>query len=203
MDPHLEEAFRRARLGDPRAFRAVAERLGPEIVSFVRTFLRGDVHTANDVAQDTLVLAWEHRADIEDARHLRRWCYRVARWKAISWIRRLRFPEDRKVESLSLVREDGRPRFEPACPAPEATEGHDLLSALHRALRRLPSRYAGPVHLYYVQGLDTRETAHLLGIKRATVKMRLHRARVLLRREIRREVAVRPVPPDPLGRPPP
>ncbi len=191
MDPRLDEAVRRARFGDPRAFRTVAEHLGPDLVRYLTLFLGGDSHAANDVVQDTLVAAWDELPELHDVAHLRRWCYRVARCKAISWIRR-RSPPGAAFNSLEAAKARG---FDPEPtardgPAPDL-DGVDR--AIQRAIRRLPPQYAGPVHLHYVQGCSTRETAELLGITRNTVKMRLHRARALLRRVL----APRGAPPSP------
>jgi RNA polymerase sigma-70 factor (ECF subfamily) len=205
VDPRFEEAFRRARTGDPRAFRTIAETLGPELVRFLTTLLGGDVHAAHDAAQDTLARSWDLLDTIENARHLRRWCYRVGRCKAVSWIRR-QAPPGRTLEPLDDVGLDveqrpvtgrrGLHRTPATAPGPD-----DLTVALRRALVDLPPNYAGPVHLYYVQGYSTREAAELLGLTRQTVKMRLHRARAYLRRAIHREQAIRGRPREPDRRP--
>ena len=128
--------------------------------------------------------AWDAREDIADARHLRRWCYRVARCKAVTWARK-RKAHGRRMESLERLAEvEARARERPGPDDHPEPPGAEMVGALRRALKRLPSNYAGPVHLYYVHGCSTREAAELLGIRRATVKMRLHRARAFLRREI-------------------
>ena len=203
MDPRFEEALRRARSGDPRAFRRLADHLGPELIRYLTCFLHGDVHAAHDVAQDVLVQAWHTLERIEGAAHLRRWCFRVARCRAITWLRK-RGPPGRPMESLDVVREDDT-YPDPAAedpPAPGPPEA-DLAGSLRRALQRLPAGYAAPVTLHYVQGCTTRETAELLGLNRTTVKMRLHRARAILRREIQLDPAAwrhavhAPKPPDP------
>ncbi len=196
MDPHLEEAFRRARRGDPRAFRTLTDHLAPDLVRFLTFFLHGDAHAANDAAQETLVRAWDSLDAITDVAHLRRWCYRVGRCKAVSWLRR-RGPPGRDVYSLSTQNDEGIRYLEiPAKPDPRP-QPDDLTTALHRAMDQLPDRYAGPVHLYYVQGLDTRETARLLGRRRDTVKMQLCRARRLLKRAIKQGARRRDLPPEP------
>lgn len=187
MDPRLEEAVRRARSGDPRAFRRLADHLGPEIIRFLTTFLHGDVHAAHDVAQDVLVQAWHSLDTIEEPAHLRRWCYRVARCRAITWLRR-RAPPGHTLESLDLVREDDTyPDPEAAELLPPRPRETRMGGSLRRALQRLPAGYAAAVTLHYVQGCTTRETAELLGLNRPAVKMRLHRARAFLRRELQRD----------------
>ncbi len=185
MDPRLDDAVRRARAGDPRAFRQVAERMAPDLVRYLTFYLGGDFHAAHDVAQDVLIGAWDALSGITDATHLRRWCYRVGRCRAVSWLRR-RGPRGLRPESLDAVQDDVRSPLAPAAtPRPEPDQ---VERALQKALRTLPPTYAGPIHLHYVRGLSTRETAELLGLTQSTVKMRLHRARTMLRREIDREI---------------
>jgi len=139
------------------------------------------------VAQDVFVQAWHALDHIESAAHLRRWCFRVARCRAITWLRK-RGPPGHPMESLDVVRDDDTYPDFPATELPTTSPvAPGLESSLRRALRLLPARYAAPLTLHYVQGCTTRETAELLGLRRTTVKMRLHRAREFLRREIQRD----------------
>jgi len=186
VDPRLDEAVNRARIGDHRAFRILTEALAPDLIRFLTFFLSGDSYAAHDVVQDTLIAVWDVLPEIRDLSHLRRWCYRVARCKAITWMRR-RSPPGRKLRSLDAPRPDGL-RYEH--PAPEVVLLPEIIvedGPLGRALSTLAPRYAVPIHLHYVRGCTTRETAELLGLKRTTVKMRLHRARALLRRALEAE----------------
>jgi RNA polymerase sigma-70 factor (ECF subfamily) len=56
-----------------------------------------------------------------------------------------------------------------------------LRTRLLRAMRALPRTYRAVVFLREMEGLSTREVAHVVGTSEANVKQRLHRARVLLR----------------------
>ena len=80
------------------------------------------------------------------------------------------------ARSESRARRDGEP--------PTAS-----FVALRRAIRELSPNHAGVVQLHYLRGLDTAETAKLLGVTRGTVKMRLLRARAALRDAIRAQAA--------------
>jgi RNA polymerase sigma-70 factor (ECF subfamily) len=172
--------------------------IGPGLVRFLTLFLRGDAHAAHDVAQEVFVRAWGQRAAFESAAHLRRWAFRVARCKAISWIRqrstrgRTVFPLEGAGGTSGVAdgadRRTGRAWATAGLPPEES----DALGALRRAIRRLPDTWSGPVHLHYLQGYSTRQTAELLGISRESVKMRLHRARRFLIREISRETGEPP-----------
>jgi RNA polymerase sigma-70 factor (ECF subfamily) len=169
-----------AQAGDRQAFREVTEALGPPLLRFVTGYLRGDADTASDVVQDTFVAAWRKIDTIRPGGHIRPWLYRVARCKAITWLRR-RGPQGTPMDSIEhyedagfLLPDEDETGCDELAPMPS-------LDALRAAIALLPPLYAGAIRLHYLHGFDTRETAHLLGVPRTAVKMRLHRARKKLR----------------------
>lgn len=58
-------------------------------------------------------------------------------------------------------------------------------SALFDAVMKLPQKYRTAVHLHYFDGYSLDEIAAMLGITPSAVSMRLHRARKLLRSELK------------------
>ncbi len=223
----------RVRQGDRAAFQEVAKEVGPALERFLTRRLRLDADTVSDVVQDTLFTAWRHMDRIRDADHLRPWLFRVARYKAITWMRR-RGPRGAIMDSLDVDRESGREathgqmarragagatRPEPAARARERLEARAALSRLvgthadpegapastpsgpqardddllrrllHAALPGLRESYVAVVRLHYLYGHDTGVIAGLLGLRRTTVKMRLHRARRQLRTLVREAAA--------------
>ena len=59
-----------------------------------------------------------------------------------------------------------------------------LRRRLTKALRALPPSYRAIVFLREMEGLSTRDVAHVLNVSESNVKMRLHRARLFLRRQL-------------------
>jgi RNA polymerase sigma-70 factor (ECF subfamily) len=66
----------------------------------------------------------------------------------------------------------------------EALERKELGSILRKAIEGLPEIYRNVVLLRDIEEMDVRETAAALGITEGTVKVRLHRARALLQRDL-------------------
>jgi RNA polymerase sigma-70 factor (ECF subfamily) len=62
-----------------------------------------------------------------------------------------------------------------------SAERRELRAALERGFAELPRDYRIVILLRDVEGLSTRETAEVLGVRQPTVKMRLHRARMAMR----------------------
>jgi RNA polymerase sigma-70 factor, ECF subfamily len=60
----------------------------------------------------------------------------------------------------------------------------ELHARVHEALSNLPTTYRNVFRLRDMEGFSTRESAYLLGISEAAIKVRLHRARRLLRSQL-------------------
>jgi RNA polymerase sigma-70 factor (ECF subfamily) len=66
----------------------------------------------------------------------------------------------------------------------EALERKELGAILRKAVDELPEIYRNIVLLRDIQEMDIRETAAVLGISEGAVKVRLHRARAMLQRQL-------------------
>lgn len=133
----------------------------------------GDVHLAEDVAQEVALAALLKRHQIRDPGCLRPWLFRVAQRRLVDALRR---------------REDLRPlpgEVPARSPRPPDELTEKRQEKLRRAVRRLPPSLRVPVRLYYFQGQSIRDVAHSLETTVSGVKARLHRARALLRKRRR------------------
>ena len=186
MDPSLVDAVERSRDGDTGAFAALVEALGPQLFRVTAALLGGDVHAANDIVQETFLAAWRSLPHLTEPAQLHGWLHRVAYHHAVTWIRR-RGPGGAAFHGL----EPDEARREPQIPRTwafgvgEAT-ADEAAPRIREALSALPPRYVAPLTLFYLEGLDIRTTAHVLGIPLTTVKMRLHRGRTLLKERLLR-----------------
>jgi RNA polymerase sigma-70 factor, ECF subfamily len=148
----------------------------------------GGPSEAEDVMQDALVKTFRYINRIRDPRAFRTWLYRTVR-NACLMKRRRRSGEPQRVLSLdSVLPVDGD-----AGALDAAQHGHSpetlainaaLRRRLSRALRALPPSYRVIVFLREMEGLTTKEAAAVLKTSESNVKMRLHRARLFLRKEL-------------------
>ena len=121
---------------------------------------------ADDVAQESMLVAYRRWSEIVDRDHPEAFVRRVCVNLAISTYRR-RTRESRAVLRLAAQ------RHVPADPALEHDE-------LWRAVRTLSRRQAEVVALHYVYDLRVADIATTLGVSEGTVKTQLHRARTTL-----------------------
>src|SRR5208337_4412474 len=103
---------------------------------------------------------------------------------------RLRQAGRRREDSLDALTDEQTGDFTPAFLTSwrevpnQALEQKELAALLRQAIDGLPEIYRNVVLLRDIEEMDVRETAAALGIAEGAVKVRLHRARALLQREL-------------------
>jgi RNA polymerase sigma-70 factor (ECF subfamily) len=133
---------------------------------------RSDRETADEVVAQVFMVAWRRRSALpEDALP---WLYGVAR-RALAEQRRGAVRRERLGERL-------RGEAIEETPAPELLD-----DGLARALRRLSPGDREALLLRYWEELEPAQIAQAMGCSRATMAVRLHRARMRLRRELEAE----------------
>lgn len=160
---------------DPGAFRSLVTRHGPAVLQVCRAVLQ-DAHEADDAFQATFLVLVRKAPSIQNPESLGGWLRGVAYRTATR--ARCRAARRRVIERTCAE----LPRNE--CIPDELTP--DLRELVREELDRLPDTYRLPVTLCYLQGLTHQETAQRLGWPVGTVKVRLVRARRLLRERLDR-----------------
>jgi RNA polymerase sigma-70 factor (ECF subfamily) len=192
----------RAAAGPPRAaavplprksaFAEFVERTQHRLAQQVLPMVRGDVHRAEDVVQETYLKVWKALPQFDPARLARRdpfaWLLKIARNTAISQGRRRR-PSLRG--SLTAMSGDapGGPGIEPETPEPgpvARAQYNEREAALYRALGRLAEHKRSLLELHYREELSHREIAELCELTLGQVNMTLYSARQEIRARLER-----------------
>jgi RNA polymerase sigma-70 factor (ECF subfamily) len=179
-----EEVVRRVLDGDRELFQLLVERYLRRLVRFLFR-LAGDVDTAEDLAQQSLVKAYVALASFDPRYRFGTWLFRIAGNAAVDHLRR------RRVPAVSLDRFPARPgefrRLDPPSPGPapdEAAGRRELRRTLERAVAALPPDYRRLVALRHGADLSYEEIVEVTGLPLGTVKNRLFRARAMLRKAL-------------------
>jgi len=142
---------------------------------------------AEDAAQDTAIKVFLNLHKFRGESQFRTWVLSIARNEGLG---RLRKQGIRREDSLEADTDDQTGDYTPAIltswrevPS-EALERKELGAMLRTAIDELPPIYRNVVVLRDIEEMDVRETATALGITDGAVKVRLHRARSLLQREL-------------------
>lgn len=166
--PTVEEALvARAQRGDAAAFAEIFERYQHRIVNYIYGLVH-DRELANDLAQESFLKAYRALPRMGNDLRLAPWLYRIAGNTAFSALRRRRL-----IRWLPLLN-DG-------IMTPDIDGDVAEAEAVHRALAKLPAKYAAPLLLHSHEGLSCNEIAEILGISPGAVKTRLFRAREAFR----------------------
>lgn len=188
MRPELIEASRLLHSDLPESVEEAIRLLQNTVYSFSMK-LCGHPEDAQDTAQEVLVRSLPHLAKIDDPQALAVWLYKVARnhcWR----MRRKGVHAPRYTLSLDELTPDKSELgllLQDVTANPEAqlleNEQNQLL---RKVILTIPPQYRIVLVLHDMEDMDTEQTAQILGIQPGTVRVRLHRARLYVRREMAR-----------------
>ena len=200
MRPELTKAAELLQRKTPEALEEAIGLLQNTVYSFSMKMC-GHPEDAEDTTQEVLSRSLAHLAKIQDPRALAVWLYTVTRNRC--W-RMRRKPAGAPARTLSLDElmpddaELGR-LLQDAADSPErtllATERHDLL---HQAVLRIPATLRIVLVLHDMEELATDQVAQVLNLQPGTVRVRLHRARLAVRKEMSQILDSTPALPDPV-----
>jgi RNA polymerase sigma-70 factor (ECF subfamily) len=172
------------RAGDQAAFEQVVRAYGGRLLAVARRIV-GSEEDARDVVQDAFMNAFKSLDRFEGNAKLSTWLHRIVVNAALMRLRtRKRKPEQSIETMLPSFLDDGHheERFqswdEPIDKIMERAENRELV---RKQIDALPEGYRTVLVLRDIEGLDTEETANVLGLSVNATKIRLHRARQALR----------------------
>ena len=188
MRPELIQAADLLRRNTPEAVEEAIGLLQNTVYSFSMKVC-GHPEDAEDTMQEVLFRSLGHLAKIQDPQALAVWLYTVTRnrcWR----MRRKSANAPRQTISLDELMPDDAELGRLLQDAAEGPEG-DLLHAeqhylLHQAVLRIPAPLRIVLVLHDMEELTTEQVARVLDLQPGTVRVRLHRARLCVRKEMGR-----------------
>lgn len=183
--------LQRARQGDFAAFEEIVSRHERRIYSVVMGILHQH-QDAENVVQETFLAVLEHMSDFRGESSVATWVLRIATNQALKVLRKrrglptvpLEMAPDQQDSYAALPHPDFIAHWRDN-PEDLATRA-EVRRLLDEALAELDEKYRLVFLLRDVEELSTRETAEVLGLSEANVKVRLLRARLFLRERLTR-----------------
>jgi RNA polymerase sigma-70 factor, ECF subfamily len=130
-----------------------------------------DEALAEDLLSDVFLDVWRQAARFEGRASVTTWLLAIARYKALSALRRRPAePAVLDVEAASIV-------ADPADDPELALQRKDRGEVLRRSLTRLSREHGEVIDLVYYHGKSVKEVAEIVGVAEATVKTRMFYAR--------------------------
>ena len=189
-DPQSEDLLKRLQQGDERALADLSDAYRTKIYQLAFRYLRNH-EDAEEVTQDVLFKVFRKVADFRGDAALSSWIYRITFNAAMSRLRSASYQRTQD-EQRTQVSSDGEEAVAASLHeiadwshmADEHLLRSQLRQRLLRAVLALPVIYRAPVVLRDLQGMSTEEASAMLRVKDQTLKSRLHRGRLILRKQL-------------------
>ncbi|HTM35302.1 MAG TPA: RNA polymerase sigma factor [Terriglobales bacterium] len=179
-----EEVVRRVLDGETALYELIMRRYNQRLYRVARGILRDEAE-AEDVMQDAYVRAYEHLGQFAGRSQFATWLTRIAIHEALA-----RAQRRKRIDQLGAdtSREAGIDRevdvAASALNPEEQLSVSELGWALEEAILSIPERYRLVLMMRDVEQLSTTETAAALELSEENVKVRLHRARAMVRKSL-------------------
>jgi len=188
-NPQTERLLQRLQDGEDKAMFDLAEAYGPKIHQLAFRYLRNK-EDAEEVVQDVLYKVHRNVGEFRGDAALSSWIYRITFNAAMSRLRTASYQRSQDAQrSLGADADDSA-----AATLPEPADWSNIADEqlLRSQVRRrvfhavlaLPAIYRAPVVLRDIQGMSTEEASAMLRVKDQTLKSRLHRGRLMLRKQL-------------------
>ena len=180
------ETIRRILAGERQLFHELIRPCERPVYFMLFSLLRNEAD-AEDAAQETFIKAYQNLHLFRGEAQFRTWVLSIARNEGLG---RLRKQGNRKEESIEADTDEQTGDYTPAILTGwreiplETVEREELAALLRKAIGELPEIYRNVVLLRDIEEMDIRETAAALAISESAVKVRLHRARAMLQRNL-------------------
>src|SRR5579863_3138239 len=186
-NPEFEaECIRRILDGERHLFHDLIRPCERSIYFILFSLLKNETE-AEDAAQETVIKVYQNLDKFRGESQFRTWVLSIARNEGLGRLRKI---GNRREDSLDAETDDQTGDYTPAILTSwreiptEALEQKELRAILRKAIEGLPEIYRNIVLLRDIEEMDIRQTAAALSISEAAVKVRLHRARALLQRNL-------------------
>jgi RNA polymerase sigma-70 factor, ECF subfamily len=131
---------------------------------------------AEEALQDTFLAAWRGARGYHGTGEVPAWLWGIARRRLASLARRQQ-PGDVALDAAGE-------HIDPAAGPEEAVLGHDASARVRRAVAHLPDEQRAAITAVVYQGQSIQQAAQAAKVAEGTVKSRLHRARLHIRKEL-------------------
>lgn len=178
------DLIKRCKNKDRDAFNELVEEYQTRVINIAYSML-SDRDDALDAAQEVFVKVYKGIDGFREKSSFTTWLYRITSNVCADFLRKRQ--KNVRVVSISIDSDDesgeGDMEIPDASPTPDE---HMMLSEQHRAIREalsiVKSEYREVITLFDIEGLSYKQISDILRIPEGTVKSRLNRARVALKK---------------------
>ncbi len=189
MRPEIEQAVQLIQRKDPASLEEALALLQKTVFSFSMKVC-GQRQDAEDTMQEVLVKSVPNLPKFDSPRALMVWLYKVAKSRCLMSRRKSKFAP-KEALSLEELMPDRR-ELQKLSGSPDGTPESSLLrresaKRLREAVQKLPPEYRLILVLHDMEELSDTDIAEITGLRPGTIRVRLHRARLFVRKELAKQ----------------
>jgi len=189
MRSEIERVIQLIQSKDPKSLEEALELLQSTVFSFSMKVC-GQRQDAEDTMQEVLLKSFPKLPQFESPRALTVWLYKVAKTRCLMSRRRSKFAprEDLSLEELMPDRQELEKLSGNPATTPETSflRGENA-KRLREAVQKLPPDYRIILVLHDMEELSDEDIGEITGLRLGTIRVRLHRARLFVRKELAKE----------------
>ena len=205
MRSEIEKAFEQLKSGAPDSMEKALTLLQETVFSFSMRVCQ-QRQDAEDTMQEVLVKSVPLLSRFDSPKALVVWLYKVAKTRCLMSRRKSKFAPKQELSLEELMPD--RQELETLVQGgvnPETFAIHSQEARwLREAIQKIPPQYRIVLVLRDMEGLTDEEVAEITGLRAGTIRVRLHRARLFVRKELMKQRQgrgrhLRPVPSRAMG----
>ena len=173
-----DSSYRRFLAGDENAFVEIVDEYREGLIFFLYRYV-GDLHAAEDLAEDVFVEVLLHPKRFRFQCALKTWLFTIGHNKAVDFLR--------KTSRLQVVPLDEAERVAEVSDLEDVLLDSEEKRMLNRALGEISEDYRMAIHLVYFEDLSHEEAAQVMKKNRKQVENLVYRGKQSLRKILERE----------------
>ena len=189
MRPEIEQVVRLIQRNDPKSLEEALGLLQKTVFSFSMKVC-GQQQDAEDTMQEVLLKSVPNLPKFDNPKALMVWLYKVAKSRCLMSRRKSKFgpKEDLSLEELMPDRQElQKPSGNPDGTPETSLLRRESAKRLREAVQKLPVDYRLILVLHDMEELSDTDVAEITGLRLGTIRVRLHRARLFVRKELAKQ----------------
>lgn len=189
MRPEIKKVVQLIHRNDPESLEEALALLQKTVFSFSMKVC-GQRQDAEDTMQEVLLKSVPNLPKFDNPKALMVWLYKVAKNRCLMSRRKSKFAPKQDLSLEQLVPD--RQELQKLSGSPDGTPETSLLrredaKRLREAVQRLPADYRLILVLHDMEELSEGDVAEITGLRLGTIRVRLHRARLFVRKELAKQ----------------
>ena len=177
------EIIRRILLGETALFEILIKRSNSSL--YKTGMIYGfNHHDVEDLMQETYINAYTNLAKFEHRSSFKTWIIKIMLHQCYHKTQKFSYSKEKPKDIVE--NENSHPMFSSNSDANKTIMNRELTKIMQQAIIQIPVDYRMVFSLREINGLTSAETAEALDISQANVKVRLNRAKAMLRKQLER-----------------